>query len=124
MAIILKDFGLDQFLVRLVGSSREFEVTKSELRVRHSHQNGEWIVISKVPKDYKDANSTKLLKYDQDSGYQANQKDTKGDFDTKDLCFDTQNNHHLMESRIISSKTLNQPTVILKMKRIKHVHGV
>ncbi|KAF5812698.1 putative Agenet-like domain-containing protein [Helianthus annuus] len=61
MAIVLKDIGLDQFIVRLVGSSQEFEVTKSELRVRRSYQNGQWIVTGKVPSDHKEANSPKLF---------------------------------------------------------------
>ncbi|KAJ0799842.1 putative ENT domain, Agenet-like domain, Agenet domain, plant type, ENT domain-like superfamily [Helianthus annuus] len=81
MAIVLKDFGLDQFTVRLVLSLQEFEVTKSELRVRQSYQNGQWIVTGKVPSDHKEANGPELLKYG------------------------TQDNHRLMESRIVSSKT-------------------
>ncbi|KAJ0799851.1 putative ENT domain, Agenet-like domain, Agenet domain, plant type, ENT domain-like superfamily [Helianthus annuus] len=97
MAIVLKDFGLDQFIVRLVGSLQEFEVTKSELRVRQSYQNGEWIVIGKVPSDHKDANRPKL--------------DGKQDFYTKDLRFDTQNNPHLLDSRIVSSKTLKRASL-------------
>ncbi|KAK9071936.1 hypothetical protein SSX86_008367 [Deinandra increscens subsp. villosa] len=88
MAIVLKDFDWDQFLVRLVGSLHEFEVTKSELRVRQSYQNGEWIVIGK----------------DQDQ----HERDGKWNLYMKDPCFDTQNNHHLMESRIVSSKTLKR----------------
>ncbi|MFS7916953.1 putative ENT domain, Agenet-like domain, Agenet domain, plant type, ENT domain-like superfamily [Helianthus anomalus] len=97
MAIVLKDFGLDQFIVRLVGSLQEFEVTKSELRVRQSYQNGEWIVIGKVPSDHKDANRPKL--------------DGKQDFYTKDLRCDTQNNPHLLDSRIVSSKTLKRASL-------------
>ncbi|XP_024959179.1 uncharacterized protein LOC112500111 isoform X2 [Cynara cardunculus var. scolymus] len=48
MAIVLKDFGWDQFQVRLVGSFKELEVSKSELRVRQACQNGEWTVIGKI----------------------------------------------------------------------------
>ncbi|KAF5812695.1 putative ENT domain, Agenet-like domain, Agenet domain, plant type, ENT domain-like superfamily [Helianthus annuus] len=81
MAIVLTDIGLDQFIVRLVGSLREFEVTKSELRVRKSYQNGQWIVTGKVPSDHKEANGSELLKYG------------------------TQDNHRLMASRIVFSKT-------------------
>ncbi|KAJ0766607.1 putative ENT domain, Agenet-like domain, Agenet domain, plant type, ENT domain-like superfamily [Helianthus annuus] len=81
MAIVLKDIGLDQFIVRLVGSLQEFEVTKSELRVRQSYQNGQWIVTGKVPSDHKEAKGPELLKYG------------------------TQDNDRLMEPRIVSSKT-------------------
>lgn len=48
MAIVSKIFSWDLFLVRLVGSFVEFEASKSELRVRQSWQNDEWIVIGKV----------------------------------------------------------------------------
>lgn len=61
----------------------------------------------KVPRDNKDGNSTKLLKYDQDSGSQAKQKGTIEDSHLKDLCFDAQNNH-ILESRIVPSKTLKR----------------
>ncbi|MFS7916948.1 putative ENT domain, Agenet domain, plant type, ENT domain-like superfamily [Helianthus anomalus] len=81
MAIVLTDIGLDQFIVRLVGSLHEFEVTKSELRVRQSYQNGQWIVTGKVPGDHKEANGLERLKYG------------------------TQDNHRLLESRVVSSKT-------------------
>ncbi|KAM0037150.1 putative ENT domain, Agenet-like domain, Agenet domain, plant type, ENT domain-like superfamily [Helianthus debilis subsp. tardiflorus] len=80
MAIVLKDNGLDQLIVRLVGSLQEFEVTKSELRARQSYQNGKWIVTGKVPSDRKEAKGPELLKYDQD-------------------------NHRLMVSRMVFSKT-------------------
>ncbi|KAM0037151.1 putative Agenet-like domain-containing protein [Helianthus debilis subsp. tardiflorus] len=95
MAIVLKDIGLDQFIVRLVGSLQEFEVTKSELRVRQSYQNGQWIVTRKFPSDHKEANGPELLKYG------------------------TQDNHRLMASRILfplKPENELQPAVILKMK--------
>ncbi|XP_076891616.1 uncharacterized protein LOC143543097 isoform X2 [Bidens hawaiensis] len=77
MAVVLKDFGLDQFMVRLVGSSHEFEVIKSELRVRQSYQNGEWIVTGKVPSDHKDVNGFKTLKRASPCGYSQDETDKK-----------------------------------------------
>ena len=47
MAIVLNALNMEQFIVRLVGSSQELKVTKLELRVRQSFQNGEWVVIDK-----------------------------------------------------------------------------
>ncbi|CAH1449054.1 unnamed protein product [Lactuca virosa] len=47
MAIVLNALNMEQFVVRLVGSSQELKVTKSELRVPQSFQNGEWIVVDK-----------------------------------------------------------------------------
>nr|GEW07545.1 hypothetical protein [Tanacetum cinerariifolium] len=43
MAIVLDDCSWNGYLVRLVGSLEELEVTEPELRVRQSYQNGEWV---------------------------------------------------------------------------------
>nr|GEW51077.1 reverse transcriptase [Tanacetum cinerariifolium] len=43
MAIVLDDCLYGGYLVRLVGSLEELEVTEPELRVRQSYQNGEWV---------------------------------------------------------------------------------
>ncbi|AED92781.1 putative ENT domain, Agenet-like domain, Agenet domain, plant type, ENT domain-like superfamily [Arabidopsis thaliana] len=45
MAIVSKVLGNGCFLVRLLGSSLKFKVTKSDIRVRQSWQDNEWIMI-------------------------------------------------------------------------------
>ncbi|KAI3495893.1 hypothetical protein L1887_38240 [Cichorium endivia] len=56
-SIVLKAFNQDKFLVRLLESSIELKLTKSELRVRQSFQNGEWIVLHKYNEDVVGRNS-------------------------------------------------------------------
>ncbi|XP_071737232.1 uncharacterized protein [Rutidosis leptorrhynchoides] len=99
MAIVTKDCGGDQFLVRLVGSSQEFEVNKSELRVRQTYKNGVWVVIDKVPRDYHNG---------QNQGSQAKRRNINGHFYNKDLFFDAENSYRMFESCIASCKTLKR----------------
>lgn len=48
IAMVVKPFSRDYYLARLLGSCEEFRVHKSNVRVRQSWQNNEWIVIGKV----------------------------------------------------------------------------
>lgn len=48
MAIVSKVLGKDCFLIRLLGSSLKFKATKSDIRVRQSWQDNEWIMIGQV----------------------------------------------------------------------------
>lgn len=48
MATISKVLGKDYFMVRLLGSCMEFEVSKFDIRVRQSWQDEKWVVIGKV----------------------------------------------------------------------------
>ncbi|GKA12846.1 putative EMSY domain-containing protein, agenet domain, plant type containing protein [Tanacetum coccineum] len=92
MAIVLDDCSWNGYLVRLVGSLEELEVTKPELRVRQLYQNGEWV----------DADGA-----EQQKCYGVLPKENAAilDFYLKDICFDAHNNHNLKESGIFSSKT-------------------
>ncbi|THG07766.1 hypothetical protein TEA_022003 [Camellia sinensis var. sinensis] len=47
MATVSKVLGRNCFLVRLLGSSHEFKVSKVDLRVRQSWQGGKWFMIGK-----------------------------------------------------------------------------
>ncbi|KAF8042772.1 hypothetical protein BT93_A1181 [Corymbia citriodora subsp. variegata] len=48
MAIVLKVLGQSNFLVRLLGSPREFGVGNAHIRARQSWKDGRWIVIGEV----------------------------------------------------------------------------
>ncbi|KAG5027823.1 hypothetical protein AAZX31_05G009700 [Glycine max] len=47
MATVLKVFGKNHILVRLLGSSLEFQVSKFDIRVRQSWQDDKWIIVGK-----------------------------------------------------------------------------
>lgn len=47
MATVLKVLGKNYILVRLLGSSLEFQVSKFDIRVRQSWQDDKWIIIGK-----------------------------------------------------------------------------
>ena len=48
MATVLKVLGKKYILVRLLGSSLEFKVSKFDIRVRQSWQDDKWIVVGEV----------------------------------------------------------------------------
>lgn len=48
IATVLKVLGGECYSVRLLGSSREFQTHKSNIRVRQSWQDDKWVVIGKV----------------------------------------------------------------------------
>nr|GEZ75328.1 hypothetical protein [Tanacetum cinerariifolium] len=85
MAIVLDDCLWNGYLVKLVGSLEELEVTKLELRVQQSYQNDEWV----------DADCAKQQKC---YGVLPKENTARLDFYLKDICFDAQNNHNLKES--------------------------
>ncbi|XP_071742270.1 uncharacterized protein [Rutidosis leptorrhynchoides] len=107
MAVVSKAFSCDLFLVRLVGSFIEFEASKSELRVRQSWQNDEWVVIGKVHKNNINGRCNKLLKRNLDSDSYQKQMVAKGDSYIKSLQFGVQNDN-LQESHIVSARTLKR----------------
>ncbi|GJY41822.1 putative EMSY domain-containing protein, agenet domain, plant type containing protein [Tanacetum coccineum] len=92
MAIVLDDCSWNGYLVRLVGSLEELEVTKSEPRVRQSYQKGEWV----------DADCAEQQKC---YGVLPEENAAILDFYLKDICFDDLINHQRIESGIVSSKT-------------------
>lgn len=48
MSTISQVLGKNYYKVRILGSSREFEVFKFDIRVRQSWQDNKWVVIGKV----------------------------------------------------------------------------
>ena len=49
MAIVSKVLENDCFMVRLLGSSLKVKANKSDIRVRQSWQDNEWIMVGQVP---------------------------------------------------------------------------
>ncbi|KAI4344089.1 hypothetical protein L6164_011359 [Bauhinia variegata] len=55
MAAVLKVLGKKGILVRLLGSSMEFKLFKSDIRVRQSWQDNKWVVVGKGSTSYESA---------------------------------------------------------------------
>ncbi|GLT26121.1 hypothetical protein SLA2020_012070 [Shorea laevis] len=72
MATVLKVLGKKYILVRLLGSSLEFRVTNSRIRLRQSWQNDKWVVIGKGSGSYEDCNYgvNSTPKYNQNLSFQ------------------------------------------------------
>ncbi|CAL5360698.1 unnamed protein product [Camellia sinensis] len=109
MATVSKVLGRNCFLVRLLGSSHEFEVSKVDLRVRQSWQGGKWFVIGKGVGNCEDGKCSEwsTLKYNQLS---SQVKKTKRGMDfpvNKELCA-AKSNNNFQESHIVSSRTLKR----------------
>ncbi|CAN8252409.1 unnamed protein product [Cochlearia groenlandica] len=62
MAIVSKVLEKDCFLIRLLGSSMEVEVAKSDTRVRQSWQDNEWITLGLGSSRGSEKTSTRKLK--------------------------------------------------------------
>ncbi|CAK9176307.1 unnamed protein product [Ilex paraguariensis] len=61
IATVLKDLDGHYYLVRLLGSSKEFRVHQSNIRVRQSWQDDKWVVMGKGSANWGDVKSKKLL---------------------------------------------------------------
>lgn len=110
MAKVSKALDRNKFLVRLVGSFQEFQVSKSDMRVRQSWQDDDWIVIGKVSRNFEDGKCNELsaLKYTKSTSSQVKQSGAKLSFRVKDHCRAAQNDINLLESRIVSYRTLKR----------------
>ncbi|XP_059638037.1 uncharacterized protein LOC132279970 isoform X2 [Cornus florida] len=110
MATVSMVFGRNYFLVRLLGSSQEFKVSKFDLRVRQSWQDNKWIVIGKGSGNCEDkkCNERSTLTYNKHSNFQVKQTDTRVNFCVKDDLFEAKNYVNFPDSHIVSSRTLKR----------------
>ncbi|KAF7806355.1 uncharacterized protein G2W53_038516 [Senna tora] len=110
MATILKVLGKKYILVRLLGSSSEFKVNKSDIRVRQSWQDDKWIVVGKGGSSCDNGKHDDPLapRLNFICGAQVKKTTTK-----RKLSFDHDHLHdkkevNLLNSRLVFSKTLKQ----------------
>ncbi|GAB4832897.1 hypothetical protein Ancab_006915 [Ancistrocladus abbreviatus] len=106
MATIVKILYRGQFLVRLLGSSQEFEVSKCDLRVRVCWQNDKWIVIGKGSNDSQDLRTTvaSTQRCNQYSGLMG----TAVNQHLKDDYLAAKNIDCIQESQVVPSRTLKR----------------
>ncbi|KAK3025731.1 LOW QUALITY PROTEIN: hypothetical protein RJ639_042500 [Escallonia herrerae] len=110
MATVSKFLGRDQFLVRLFGLSQEFIVRKSDLQLRQSWIDSQWIVIGKGSRSCEVGESywQSTPNYIQTRGSQVKRIDMAKSFYVKDHSLAVQNNINFKESRVASSRTLKR----------------
>ncbi|KAG8639264.1 uncharacterized protein LOC110630693 isoform X2 [Manihot esculenta] len=109
-ATISKMLGKKYFLVRIIGSSLEFKVSKFDIRTRQSWQDDEWIVIGKGPGSCEgakhDNNST--TKCERKSMNNVRMAKTRLNERVKNDCFPKVNKENLQEPNIVSNRTLKR----------------
>ncbi|KAF7838659.1 plant tudor-like RNA-binding protein [Senna tora] len=109
MAIVLKVVWKKYILVRLLGSSLEFKVNKSDIRVRQSWQNNKWIVIGKASANFENGkhDDTITPRHKLMSSIQV-QKTTKTKLSLKKDYRPDHKEVDFLESHLVSSKTLKR----------------
>ncbi|XP_021619678.1 uncharacterized protein LOC110620301 [Manihot esculenta] len=109
-ATISKMLGKKYFLVRIIGSSLEFKVSKFDIRTRQSWQDDEWIVIGKGPGSCEgakhDNNST--TKCERKSMNNVRMAKTRLNERVKNDCFPKVNKENLQEPNIVFNRTLKR----------------
>ncbi|KAA8523049.1 hypothetical protein F0562_009472 [Nyssa sinensis] len=110
MATLSKVLGRNYYLVRLLGSSQEFKVSKFDIRVRQSWQDGKWFIIGKGSGNYEDGNHNErsTLKYNQNLSSQNKRTDTMINLLAKDDFFAVKNKINIQDSHIVSPRTLKR----------------
>ncbi|GMQ06857.1 hypothetical protein CsSME_00051290 [Camellia sinensis var. sinensis] len=109
MATVSKVLCRNCFLVRLLGSSHEFKVSKDDLRVRQSWQGGKWFVIGKGVGNCEDGKCSErsTLKYNQLSS-QVKKTNRGMNFPANKVLCAAKSNNNFQESHIVSSRTLKR----------------
>lgn len=109
MAVVSKVFGNNCFLVRLVGSYLEFEVSKFDIRARHSWEGGKWFIIGKSIGSGEVRKSSKwsTRKYKQKLSPRVHKIDTRMNLHVEEELV-ADNDNHFEESRIGSTGTLKR----------------
>ncbi|KAG2718687.1 hypothetical protein I3843_03G222800 [Carya illinoinensis] len=108
MATVSQVLRENHFLVRLLGSSLEFEVFKFDIRVRQSWQDDKWVVIGKGSGSFEGEkrDKTSTLKCKLKLSFQN--KSTRTNQRVKDDHFPVKNRFNFQESHVVSSKTLKR----------------
>lgn len=107
-AMVLKVTCAVYYLVRLLGSCHEFEVHKSNIRVRQAWIDDKWVVIGQGSITFEDVRVNKLLTSNchQKMSFQVPQADMKLKLQAGDDFF--QKHADFQDSPMVSSKTLKR----------------
>lgn len=99
IATVISNMGGNYYLVRLVGSLKELQVSKTDIRVRQTWQYDKWSVIGK-DREAGFGKSIKKLIPNYDQGWQA--------VEPGDSYSAVQNNDGCLETNVVSARTLKR----------------
>ncbi|XP_062090657.1 uncharacterized protein LOC133796955 isoform X2 [Humulus lupulus] len=110
MATILKVLGKKYVLLRLVGSSQEYKVSKLDIRVRQSWQDDQWIVIGKGSRNYDNGkdNENLTLEENRNSSFQIQKTNIRLSSRLSGHYFPVMKEQKFQESQLSSSKSLKR----------------
>ncbi|KAI4335777.1 hypothetical protein L6164_014387 [Bauhinia variegata] len=110
MATVLKVLGKKGILVRLLGSSMEFKVSKFDIRVRQSWQDDKWIVIGKGSASSENAKHDDRLtpRHKLFSNVQVQKKTTRTKLSVNNDRHPDKREVNFLESHPVPSKTLKR----------------
>lgn len=110
MATISKLSGKSYFLVRLLGSSLEFRVSKFNIRLRQSWEDDKWVVIGESSGCCEDGKQEKnlIMKSHPKSSIQVKKTSKRINLHVTEDSFLVKNKGKIQESRIASSRTLKR----------------
>ncbi|PON84111.1 Agenet domain containing protein [Trema orientale] len=110
MATISEVFGKKYVLVRLLGSSQEYKVSKFDIRIRQFWQDDQWIVIGKGSRSSDNLKDDEILTLEdnQNSSIQIQKTNTRIGSRVNGHHFLVKNKLNFQESRFSSSRTLKR----------------
>ncbi|KAB1209021.1 hypothetical protein CJ030_MR6G010462 [Morella rubra] len=110
MATVTKVLAENYFLVRLLGSSMEFQVFEFDIRVRQSWQDGRWVLVGKGSGNFEDGkrDDNSNLKCKLNLSSNIRHQNTRINIRVNDACFPVINSGNFQESRVVSSKTMKR----------------
>ncbi|KAJ7978870.1 Plant tudor-like RNA-binding protein [Quillaja saponaria] len=110
MAKVLKVLGKKYILVRLLGSSLEFKVTRFDIRVRQCWEDEKWIVIGKGSGSCKNGKHSNrfTLRYNPNLSPENQKISARTTLPVKNDCCPGKKEVDVLESYLVSSKTLKR----------------
>ncbi|KAJ0029790.1 hypothetical protein Pint_12696 [Pistacia integerrima] len=109
IASILKVLSAECYLVRLLGSSKEFQAYKVNIRVRQSWQDGEWIVIGKGSGDSEaQSNIASTINFQKKRNLPLVRADADLEVHAGCDCSGIKNTTDIQESHVVSARTLKR----------------
>ncbi|KAH6790907.1 hypothetical protein C2S51_005913 [Perilla frutescens var. frutescens] len=100
----------NQYLVRLTGCSKELALDRSNIRMRHTWNDGKWVPMRKIPQVGDDVIVSKpaTLNCCPKMNFQVPQFNSRAKYQAGEDCGNIQNDATMRESAVISSRSLKR----------------